>query len=348
MELGLENLKHQPTPHPMNLRAVDRSEFGALVEPYRRELQAHCYRLLGSVQDAEDMVQETFLRAWRRRETFAGRASFRAWLYKIATNACLDALDKRPRRVVPITRQAVSTLNEPIPPAITEPIWLEPYPDDLLAADDANPEGYVVARENISLAFIAALHLLPPRQRAILILRDVLDWQANEVADLLNLTVPAVKSALHRARTTLAKYDPNVGFESLAAAALDDSTQTQLDHYVRAWEMADIGALLALLKDEATFSMPPIPSWYRGRATIGGLVAKTVFSDDASGRWRLLPTRANRQIAFGLYRHDPERGGHQAYGIQVLTFTDGLIADITTFRVPALFPYFKLPTALSS
>lgn len=320
---------------------MNEQEFAALAEHYRRELQAHCYRMMGSVQDAEDMVQETFLRAWRARGTYEGRASIRAWLYKIATNACLDALEKRSRRVIPFTRQPVSTMDEPIPPAVMEPIWLEPYPDDLLGSDDANPEGQVSTREHITLAFVAALHLLPPRQRAILILRDVLDWQASEVANLLELTVPAVKSALHRARATLARQG---GAADLAVCGLDKGTQSQLDRYVQAWETADVNALLALLKDEATFSMPPIPSWYRGRESIGGLVSATVFSGDANGRWRLLPARANHQPAFGLYRQ--AQSGYTAYGIQVLTFTGGELADIITFRNPALMPYFKLPEAI--
>lgn len=328
--------------HSINLRVVDQHEFGTLAEPYRRELQAHCYRMVGSVQDAEDMVQETFLRAWRRRETFEGRASLRAWLYKIATNVCLDALEKRPRRVVPVTRHEVSTLDEPIPPDVTEPIWLEPYPDELLAPDDATPEGRVAARENITLAFIAALHLLPPRQRAVLILRDVLDWQASEVADLLDITVPAVKSALHRARTTLANHEHVGGVEG----RLDASVMPQLNHYVRAWETADINALLALLKADATFSMPPIPAWYRGRDTIGELVNRTVFRGEANGRWRLLPTRANGQPAFGLYRRDEALGVYSPYGIQVLTLDGGEIADIITFRNGVLFPYFKLPVSV--
>ncbi len=317
-----------------------------MVEPHRRELQAHCYRMLGSVHDAEDMVQETFLRAWRRRETFEGRASFRAWLYKIATHVCLDTLEKRPRRVVPIMQGPASTLDEPIPPDVNEPIWLEPYPDEWLIADDVNPEGYVSTRENITIAFIAALHLLPPRQRAVLILRDVLDWQASEVADLLEITVPAVKSALHRARTTLATHGQTVRAQAAAVDVLDSAAQTQLHDYVRAWETADVSALLRLLKADATFSMPPIPAWYRGRDTIGGLVSRTVFSGDARGRWRLLPTKANRQTAFGLYRHDATNDVYTAYGIQVVTFDNGQIADIITFRNAALFTYFKLPTSI--
>lgn len=332
-------------PIMLNLNTIDQDAFGAMVEPHRRELQAHSYRMVGSVQDAEDMVQETFLRAWRRRDTFEGRASFRAWLYRIATNVCLDALKQRPRRAVPITRQEVSSLAEPIPPSIMEPIWLEPFPDELLVSADDNPEGYFFARENITLAFIAALHLLPPRQRAVLMLRDVLDWQANEVAAALDMTVSAVKSALHRARATLSRRDL-IPVEGEASQLLDDDAQIQLDDYVRAWETADIDALLRLLTEDATFSMPPIPSWYRGWDAIRGLTSKTVFSGQAHGRWRLLPTGANCQPAFGLYRQADDRGVYNAYGIQVLTIRGGLIADITTFRVPALFPHFNLPATL--
>jgi RNA polymerase sigma-70 factor (ECF subfamily) len=332
---------------PVQLSNLDQDEFGAVLEPYRRALQAHCYRMMGSVQDAEDMVQETFLRAWRRRETFEARATLSAWLYKIATNVCLDALKKRPQRVVPITRQKESTLAEPIPASIMEPIWLEPYPDELLSTNDVDPEGYVVAQEHITMAFIAALHLLPARQRAILILRHVLDWQAHEVAEMLEISVAAVKSALHRAHATLANHKELSGISASVHYPLDETLQMQLEAYVRAWERADISALLQLLKEDATFSMPPIPAWYRGRDTIGELTSRTIFSGQAGGRWRLLPTRANRQIAFGLYRKG-DLGGYDAYGIQVVTFEDSLITDIVTFRNPSLFPHFSLPLTLAS
>lgn len=332
----------------MALRRIEQDEFGRLVDQYRRELQAHCYRLMGTVHDAEDMVQETYLRAWRNRASLANPASLRAWLYRIATNACLDALKKHPPRFVPITREAASTLSEPIPAEVRDPVWLEPYPDHLLLADDHDPENYIVTRETITMAFIAAVHLLPPRQRAVVLLRDVLDWQIDEIATALNTTLSAVKSALHRARETLERhgYAPRGAREVAREVALDDTVRAQLDAYVRAWETADINTLTSLLIDDATFSMPPIPSWYRGRDTIRDLVAMTVFSGQAHGRWRLLPTRANRQIAFGLYRQTDVRGTYHAYGIQVLTVDRNQIADITTFRNPALFPYFKLPTTL--
>ncbi len=317
-----------------SLAHLDTQAFSALTEPHRHELRVHCYRMLGALDDAEDVVQETFLRAWRRRETYAGRASVRAWLYGIATNACLDELAKRSRRFVPRTRQVVGDVDQPIPADVNEPIWLEPYPDDWLGQGDTHPEGAVIQREQISLAFITALHRLPPRQRAVLLLREVLEWSAQDVAEWTGMTVSAVKSALHRARTTLAE-------QGALTDAPQDWDDGRLAAYVQAWEQADIPALLRLLKDDATFSMPPIPAWYQGRETIGKLVGKTIFRGEAQGRWRLLPTRANGQVAFGLYRL--EGGEHRAYGIQVLTLTASGIADIITFRRPGLVTRFGLP-----
>lgn len=328
----------------MNLIELDSQQFGEVLEPYRGELQAHCYRMMGSIQDAEDMVQEAFLRAWRHRETYAGRASLRAWLYKIATNSCLDSLKKSSRRVVPRTHQDVSLAADPIPPEVLEPMWLQPYPDELLiTADNPSPDTVVAERENIALAFITALQLLPPRQRAVLILRDVLEWQAQEVAELLDMTVSAVKSALHRARTTLKTHQESIAADE-GQFALDESAQTLLENYVQAWQNANVDALLQLLKDDATFSMPPIPSWYRGREEIRTLVSKTIFSGAAQGRWHLIPAKANLQIAFGLYRRGQDH--YEAYGLQVLTFQGKQIADITTFRDNDLVPRFNLPRVL--
>ena len=330
-------LLHDRTPH----------EFSTMTEPYRRELQVHCYRMLGTVQDAEDLVQETLLRAWQRRETYAGRASLRAWLYKIATNLCLDTLKQRKRRTLPIAQQPAATLDDPIPPDVNEPIWLEPFPNALLAPEEVMPDARFALRETISLAFLVLLQQLPPRQRAVLILRDVLDWQASEVANLLELSVPTVKSLLFRARQRQAAQLHGVTVEEVNIAPPDETTRALLHRYTTAWEKADIDALVALLKEDATFSMPPIPSWYRGRHTIGGLVAKTIFRGNAQGRWRLQPTWANGQFAFGLYRIDEADGAYHAYGIQVVTLASRLIADITTFRVPTLFPTFNLPMTLS-
>lgn len=316
--------------------------FGAVVERYRNELQAHCYRMLGSIIEAEDMVQETFLRAWARRESYRQDISLRAWLYKIATNICLDTLKKQRRRVIPRTFGEVSSAVDPIPASMNEPIWLEPYPDELLAWDGDDPESAVLTHERISIAFLAALQLLPPRQRAALILSDVLEWRADEIADLLDTTVPAVKSALHRARARLAGLPANSGGDALQPAP--DTVKAQLDAYLAAWQTGDVDRLIQLLHDDATFSMPPIPSWYQGREEIGALVARTIFAGDAKGRWHLRLTRANHQIAFGLYRRD-KAGVYQAYGVQVLTFRGDLLADIITFRVPTLVRCFNLPTS---
>ena len=329
---------HSATGSLPNLDNLSREAFGALAESHRRELHTHCYRMMGSVEDAEEMVQETFLRAWRRRDSYAGRAPVRSWLYRIATNACLDVLDKRARRAVPKTYQPLASAADPIPGEVNEPVWLEPYPDDLLAADSASPESTVMRREHITLAFIVALQSLPPRQRAVLILRDVLDWRASEVADLLQTTVAAVKSALHRARSTLAEVEP---YPDLPVPEPD-----LLEAYVRAWETANIPALLRLLTEDATFSMPPIPAWYRGRDEIAALTGRTIFSGDAAGRWRLLPTRANGQPAFGLYRASGD-GTYSGYGIQALTLRRDGIADIITFRKPGLIVAFGLPAALT-
>ncbi len=325
----------------MKLINLDQTAFGDLIEPYRRELQTHCYRMLGGVQDAEDAVQEVFLKAWLRRETYEQRATLRAWLYKIATNTCLDYLRRQPRRYVPFTREASSSADDPIPTSIYEPIWLEPYPDAYLNLGD-DPETQHAARETIRMAFIALLHRLPPRQRAVVILQDVVGWRAHEIADALDTTVLAVKSALHRARTTLAAAP-----ETHDDLALDEMQHHEVETYMRAWEDADIPTLVAMLTEDATFSMPPIPSWYQGKESIRRLMAKTVFAGEAKGRWRLVPTRANRQISFALYRVSERPGVYAGYGIQLLQFEGANIRDVLTFRVPELLRTFHLPDILT-
>ena len=343
MELS-EDMTLDPV-HPAN-----HAEFGKLTEPHRHELQVHCYRMLGSFHDAEDLVQETFMRAWQKLHTYEGRGSFRAWLYKIATNACLDALDHRPKRTLPVLYQEASDPTKPPLAPVVEPIWLEPIPDDLLIEGDSGPEARYTSRESVTLAFLAALQILPSRQRVILILRDVLDWQASQTATLLGLTVPAVNSALHRARTTLAKhYHPN---ESHKKPNLHEANatavQSLLDRYVKAWENADIDGLVALLKEDATFPMPPSPSWYRGKGAIRTFIAQKILDGDARGRYRFVPTRANGQPAFGWYRRDETTGKFHGFAIQVLTFDGELISDITTFIIPDLLPRFGLPAELSA
>lgn len=267
-------MDHQPSPREAPAPALtaqltaarfgNHDEFSQMAEPYRRELQAYGYRMLGSLQDAEDLVQETFLRAWRRLDTYEGRAPFRAWLYKIATHLCLDSLARRPRRALPaLTHPAADPQAQPAQP-IEEPVWLEPIPDDLTADPNENPEARYSSRESVTLAFLAALQALPPRQRAVLILCDVLDWRAGEAAQMLGMTTAAVNSALHRARVTSTRRYGGAGLGAVHAQPPDETTHAILSRYVRAWESADVDGLVALIKGDATFAMPPTPSWYQG------------------------------------------------------------------------------------
>ena len=329
----------------------DANEFSVLTEPYRRELQIHCYRILGSLHDAEDLVQETFLRAWRRLDTYEGRASFRAWLYKIATHACLDALDRmRSRRLLPTQSRPASDPYTPILPPTQEISWLEPFPDDWLVEAALDPEARYSLHESVSLAFLTALQVLPPRQRAALILSDVLDWSAREVAELLELTVSAANSVLYRARATLAKHYHGRDLESLNPAPADAHTQQMLDRFVQVWETADVAGLVALLKEDATLAMPPSPSWYHGRAAIGAFAGATLFVDGgmfggaAAGRWRLRPTRANGQFAFAIYQRAAD--SHQAFGLHVLAYEGDRLVQIISFIDPSLLPRFGLPEVL--
>jgi RNA polymerase sigma-70 factor, ECF subfamily len=328
-------------------QAGDEVAFAGLVEPHRRELQVHCYRMLGSFEDSEDLVQETFLRAWRRRETFQGRSTFRAWLYRIATNACLDFLQRNPRR--PRTRRAAPAGNPAaaLAPA-TEIAWLQPYPDRLLepiAPSDAEPDAIVVARETIELAFLAAVQHLPPRQRAVLILRDVLGWSAQETAALLELTVPAVKSALQRARSTMKQHLPQRRVEWSAAVGPSPQERAVLQRFMRASERADMTALAALVREDAWQTMPPHPFWFPGRAAMLEMWAQAMTGPQAWGDWRLLPTSANRQPAVANYFRPQGESTYRASNLDVLRIEDGLVAEVTTFG-PELFPAFGLSPTL--
>ncbi len=326
--------------------AGDASAFESLTEPHRRELLTHCYRILGSPQDAEDMVQETFLRAWRRLNTYEGRAPFRAWLYKIATNACLDALSHRPKRTLPPVSYPAGGPHSPIPAPIVEPIWLEPFPDELLAPTEATPESRFEANESIRLSFLLALQVLPPRQRCVLILRDVLDWPARELADLLGTSLASVNSLLHRARWALKKnYLPDHR-DALKTAQADMQMQKMLDRYMQAWESADLDEIVALLTEETTFAMPPVPLWFRGVSAIRAFASTTLLNGDARGRWRLKPIRANGGPGFAWYRRDETGTSYAAYALQVLTVNDRRVSAITTFAEPSLFRFFDLPVEL--
>ena len=331
----------------------DKDQFSELAEPCRRELRIHCYRILGSLQEADDLVQETFLRAWRRLDTYQGRASFRAWLYKIATNACLDVLDQRhSRRLLPMDSYAASDPKATIDPPPSEIYWLEPFPDEWLVDQTAiNPETRYSLYESVSLAFLTSLQTLPPRQRAALILTDVLDWSAREVANLLATSISSVNSALHRARVTLAKHYRGHSQERPANLETDEQTQKLLNQYVEAWQTADIAGLVALLKKDAILTMPPSPSWYRGKRAIRIFAARTVLADHgmfegiAKGRWRLIPLHANAQPAFGIYQRT-EAGDYHFSGIHVLTAKTHQLTQITCFMDPTLSPHFGAPPTL--
>jgi RNA polymerase sigma-70 factor (ECF subfamily) len=328
--------------------AGDSRAFELLTEPYRRELLTHCYRMLGSLQDAEDLVQETLLRAWRRLSTYEGRASLRSWLYKISTNACLDALARRPRRLLPpsLYPQAGSLTSLPAP--VSEPIWLDPFPDELQAPEDiaSAPEARFEARESISLSFLVALQLLPPRQRCVLILCDVLDWQAGELAEMLGTSVGSVNSLLHRARVTLGKNYHSHRYDSTGTLSVDQGTRALLDRYLRAWESADMDEIVALLRENTIFAMPPFPLWLQGQAAIRTFISAVILNGDAQGRWRLLPIRANGGSAFAWYQKDDSSHGYQAFAIQVLSLDAGRVAEITTFVEKSLFRFFNLPSEL--
>ena len=337
-------------------QAGDESAFASLVERYRRELQVHCYRMLGSFEESEDLVQETFLRAWRSRESFEGRSTFRAWLYRIATNACLDFLDRYPRRPRPYEpgpALEAGVTAEP-PPAVP---WLQPYPDrmlDPLAPGEAEPDAVVVAKETIELAFLVAIQHLPPRQRAVLILRDVLGWPANETAALLEGTVPSVKSALQRARATVKDHLPARRDEWGPSVDPTEEERALQRRYIEAHERGDAGAVAELLAEEVRLTMPPNPEWFVGREAIVGL--HTVVFDPVSawyhGRWRSLPTRANRQPAVAHYCQRPSAeatkelpGDYKAQVLDVLRVEEGKIVGITAFE-PPLFEAFGLPLTL--
>jgi RNA polymerase sigma-70 factor, ECF subfamily len=321
--------------------------FERLAEPFRRELKLHCYRMLGSVHEAEDLVQETYLRAWRHFDGFDGSGSFRAWLYRIATNACLNALASRKqvRRVLP-DQQVPATVPVEMPegaPA-TDVAWLEPYPDSNLEgiADDApNPEARYASREAVQLAFVAAIQQLPPRQRVALLLCDVLGWAAAETATLLGGSTASVNSALQRARETLAKRYPD-GQPPIAPQP-SPAQQELLDRYLQAWEGHDLDGFVALLKEDATYTMPPWLQWYTGREAIRSFFA---MAWKICGGLRLVPTAANRQPAFAVYERTGADARWTAHSIHVLALQDDMISTMTLFVPPVgprLFHAFGLP-----
>jgi len=316
-----------------DLQQLDETAFGARVERHRRELHVHCYRMLGSFEESEDLVQETFLRAWRRRETYAGRASVRAWLYRIATNACLDALDKRPRT----------------PTADGEVLWLQPYPDALLEElpdGREGPEDVTLGKETLELAFLVAIQHLAPLPRAVLVLRDVLGCSARETASLLETTEASVNSALQRARAGLRERLPERRAEWAPGAEPTASELELLDRYVELSERADVHGLAALLHEDVRFTMPPQPGLWVGRDhVVGGWVEGGFGDPNRIGDFRCTLTFANRQPAVVNYLRGPGEDTFRAFAIDVLTIAEGRIVGITTFDVP-VFAAFGLPDAL--
>jgi RNA polymerase sigma-70 factor (ECF subfamily) len=320
--------------------------FTALVEHHRRELRVHCYRMLGSFDEAEDLVQETFLRAWKGIGTFEGRSSMRAWLYRIATNACLDHLDGRARRVLPQDLRPSSDASVGLPPRTDIP-WLQPFPDRL-APSDTEPGAAAVERETIELAFLAAIQHLPPRQRAALLLRDVLGWRPAQIAAVLEGSVASVNSALQRARATLREHLPARRADWAPSTQPTAEERAVLRRYMDAMESADPAAVAALLAEDVRTAMPPWPMWFRGRDTV---VAALTASWDPSdpgyvGRFRMLPTRANGSLAVATYVRTREDPDHRAFAISVLRIEHGLVAEVTAFHDTHLFPAFDLPLRL--
>jgi len=314
--------------------AGDEVAFATLVRRHERELHVHCYRMLGSFTDAEDVVQETFLRAWRHRDSFDGGPGFRAWLYRIATNVCLDALRRTDRQLTTLGSYA-------------EVPWLQPYPDRLLAEmapPDDEPDAVVVARETIELAFLAAIQLLPPNQRAVLILRDVLGWPANETADALELSVASVNSALQRARATLREQLPRRRLDWSVSEPTAEERDLLL-RFIDAHERGDVEASLAMVRDDIRITMPPNPWCYDGIEVLTSLLP-AALDRETVGDWRLVPTSANLMPAAASYLRAPGEDEYRAFKLDVLRVEAGLIAEITTFDA-SLFPAFGLPELLA-
>jgi RNA polymerase sigma-70 factor, ECF subfamily len=318
-------------------------DFERRTDPFRRELLVHCYRMLGSVHDAEDLLQETMLRAWRARERFdAGRASLRTWLYRIATNACLSALESRSRR--PLPSGMVGPSDDPEAPMIPrqEIPWLQPFPDAMLGAEREDPATALATRGSLRLAFVAAMQYLPPRQRAVLILRDVLDWSAAEVAGALDTTPAAVNSALQRARARLEEVGVD---EDQIDEPSDPDRRALIDRYVTAFENADVVALERLLTDDAVLEMPPVLNWFVGREAYGRFIAH-LFAMRGSD-WRMVPTAANGQPAVAAYLRG-RNGAYHVHTLQVFTVTESGISHNVVFQDSSLFATFRLPPRLGT
>ncbi len=311
-------------------RNGDEGAFERLLEPHRRELHAHCYRMLGSVHDAEDALQEAMLRAWRGLARFEQRSSLRSWLYRIATNASLDAIERRPKRVLPVEFPPADPAIGPGEPLL-ETVWIEPYPDEAMGIEDgfASPEARYELRESVEHAFIAALQHLPATQRAVLILRAVLGFSAAETAATLETSAASVNSALQRARATLEQKLPERSQQQTLRALGDEEVRETVEGYLAAWERQDVEAVVSMLSADAAFAMPPLRDWFRGREAIGAFLAGWPLSGE--WRWRALRVRASGQEALAFYSWDPEGKAFERFALNVLTLRGGEIAEVDAF-----------------
>ena len=317
-------------------RAGDERAFEELLGPYRGELHAHCYRMLGSSHDADDAMQEALVRAWRGLDHYAEGGTFRSWLYKIATNRCLTLLERRRRRELPADMSPTTV-------PLAESSWIEPYPGGRLRwTESLAPEERAVARETVELAFVAALQHLTPPQRTALLLREVLDFSAQEAAEQLECSVPSVTSALQRARKTLAELAPDVSQQQAQRQLGDSRLRALAEEYAAAWEAADVDAILRTLSEDAKYSMPPLVEWYSGREAIRGFLAEVA----TPGRWRFLPATANGQLAFGTYEWNAERGAFAAMALDVISLRGDRISDVVSFLGGGSFDAFGLPASV--
>jgi RNA polymerase sigma-70 factor, ECF subfamily len=328
-------------------RAGDEGAFAELIAPHRGELHAHCYRMLGSLHDAEDALQEALVRAWRGIGRFEGRSSLRSWLYTIATNTCLDAIGRRPKRVLPIDYGPPTDPHAGPGEPVVESVWIEPYPDEVIGVEDgvASPEASYERREAVELAFVAALQHLPANQRAVLILREVLGFSAKEVADALQTTVASVNSAMQRARATVRERVGDRTQQATLRELGEQRVRERVELYVDAWERNDVEAFAAMLAEEATFAMPPLASWFAGREAIERWARGWPLSGE--WRWRAVRTTANAQPALGFYAWSDEDGAYRPFALNVLSFDGELISAVTAFiarsaapREPEVFEHY--------
>jgi RNA polymerase sigma-70 factor (ECF subfamily) len=320
-------------------RGGDQEAYRRLVEDRQGELHAHCYRMLGSVHDADDALQDALLRAWRGLPRFDGRSSLRTWLYRIATNTSLDVIARRPSRVLPIDRGPATDPHEPLAEPVTESVWIEAYPDAALGEGPVTPESRYEQRESVELAFVAALQHLPANQRAALVLREVLGFSAQEAAETLETSVPALNSALQRARRAIEERRPEQSQQTALRALGDQGARRLVAAYSDAMERGDVDAVIGMLTEDATWSMPPLPCWFAGHDGVAGFLSRYAFSV----AWRHLPARASGQVAVGCYARDPVSGRYVASVLDVLSVAGGRISAVTAFATADVFRRLARP-----